>query len=248
MVTKILDRIAPKKENQQKKCNENIVQLDRPTLAYTSEDTYQLEIVWRNVILFMYLHVAGIYGLFLKRQTWSAVVLAWAVGFIMALGTTVGAHRLYTHRSFKANTKLRALLVFMQTIAVQNSMFEWVRDHRVHHKFTDTNADPHNSQRGFFFSHIGWLMCKKHPEVKKFGAKVEMSDLEADAIVMFQHKYYPLLALVFGFALPIWIGCYLGESFTVSWHGHIFRYIMGLHLVWMINSAAHLWGYKPFDK
>ena len=59
---------------------------------------------------------------------------------------------------------------------------------RVHHKFTDTNADPHNASRGFFFSHIGWLCCKKHNDVKKFGAKVNMSDLESDPLLAFQHK------------------------------------------------------------
>lgn len=246
MVTKILDRISPKKQKTEEKCDENVLQLDRPTLY--GEDDYKLDIVWRNVILFLYLHSAAIYGFILPKQTYSGIVFAWIVGFIVALGTTVGAHRLYTHRSFKANTKFRVLLVFMQTMAVQNSMYEWVRDHRVHHKFTDTNADPHNSKRGFFFSHIGWLMCKKHPDVKKFGGKIDMSDLEADPIVMFQHKYYLPLALVIGFVFPIWTGCLLGETFRVSFHGHIFRYLLGLHLVWNINSGAHYFGHRPFDK
>lgn len=44
-------------------------------------------------------------------------------------------------------------------------MYVWVRDHRQHHKYSDTDADPHNASRGFFFSHIGWLMSKKHPLV-----------------------------------------------------------------------------------
>lgn len=70
----------------------------------------------------------------------------------------------------------------------QNDIIEWARDHRVHHKFTDTNADPHNSTRGFFFAHIGWLMCKKHPDVRKFGAKVDMSDVESDPVCQFQRK------------------------------------------------------------
>lgn len=60
---------------------------------------------------------------------------------------------------------------------------------RAHHKFTDTDADPHNFQRGFFFSHIGWLMVKKHPDVKRVGGTIDMSDLERDPIVMFQKKY-----------------------------------------------------------
>lgn len=80
------------------------------------------------------------------------------------------------------------MLLFFQTIAIQNSVIEWVRDHRTHHKFSDTDGDPHNSQRGFFFSHMGWLMCKKHPEVLEQGSKIDMSDLTSVAMLAMQHK------------------------------------------------------------
>ncbi len=63
-----------------------------------------------------------------------------------------------------------------------------IYSNRVHHKYSDTSADPHNSKRGFFFSHIGWLMMKKHPDVKAKGQQVDMSDLEEDFVVMFQRK------------------------------------------------------------
>lgn len=63
-----------------------------------------------------------------------------------------------------------------------------MRDHRVHHKFTDTDADPHNAKRGFFFSHMGWLMVRKHPDVKSKGSTVDMTDLEADPVVMWQKR------------------------------------------------------------
>jgi stearoyl-CoA desaturase (delta-9 desaturase) len=212
------------------------------------EDDFKMEIVWRNVVLFIYIHCCAVYGLMLQKETWSGVVMAWAYGFMCAFGTTIGAHRLYTHRAFRANRQLQVLLLFWQTMAVQNSMYEWVRDHRVHHKYTDTNADPHNAKRGFFFSHMGWLMCKKHPDVKKFGAKIDMSDLENDKLVMLQHRYYFPLALLVGFIAPVLLGLACGEKLTVVWHGHILRYIIGLHLVWCINSVAHFWGTKPYDK
>jgi stearoyl-CoA desaturase (Delta-9 desaturase) len=83
---------------------------------------------------------------------------------------------------------LKVLLLFLQTLAAQEPVIHWVRDHRVHHKCTNTNADPHNSSRGFFFSHIGWLMCKKHPEVIEQGKKIDMSDLESDPMMQFQKK------------------------------------------------------------
>lgn len=106
-----------------------------------------------------------------------------------AMGITVGAHRLWAHRCYKARLPMRILLAIFQTIAFQNHIYEWVRDHRVHHKFTDTDADPHNSARGFFFSHMGWLMVRKHPDVMAKGRCVDMKDLEADPVVMFQKKW-----------------------------------------------------------
>ncbi|KAI4457616.1 acyl-coa desaturase [Holotrichia oblita] len=111
-------------------------------------------------------------------------------------GVTIGAHRLYAHKAFKARFLLRFALILLQTVAGQNCMYIWVRDHRLHHKYSDSDADPHNANRGFFFSHMGWLMSRKHPAVIAKGKTIDMSDLEADFIVMFQ-KLYVNIFLVF---------------------------------------------------
>ncbi|PIK46508.1 putative acyl-CoA Delta(11) desaturase [Apostichopus japonicus] len=91
-----------------------------------------------------------------------------------------------------AHCVLHAIALYGLTDAVawksNNSIFTWARDHRAHHKFTDTNADPHNAKRGFFFSHIGWLMVKKHPDVIKRGGGIDCSDLLNDPVVYYQHK------------------------------------------------------------
>lgn len=91
------------------------------------------------------------------------------------------------HRKF-TNPSAIQYLVGRQSKPHWSTNYQLVFFFRVHHKFTDTDADPHNSQRGFFFSHIGWLMVKKHPDVKTKGSTVDMSDLERDPIVMFQKK------------------------------------------------------------
>lgn len=67
-------------------------------------------------------------------------------------------------------------------------MIEWARDHRVHHKYSETDADPHNATRGFFFAHIGWLLVRKHPEVKEKGKQLDFNDLMEDPILRFQRK------------------------------------------------------------
>jgi len=78
---------------------------------------------------------------------------------------------------------------FFHTLIFQGPIYTWVRDHRVHHKFMDTDADPHNARRGLFFSHVGWLLIRKHPEVVNKGAMIDCSDLEQDPFVVFQRKY-----------------------------------------------------------
>lgn len=112
----------------------------------------------------------------------------WVTGLLSGYGITAGAHRLWAHKTYKAKLPLRILLMILQTFAFQNCIHEWVRDHRVHHKFTDTDADPHNAKRGLFFSHVGWLMVKKHPDVKEKGKSIDMSDIEADPVVMWQKR------------------------------------------------------------
>lgn len=108
---------------------------------------------------------------------------------LTGLGTTAGVHRLWTHRSYKAKLPLRILLATLFYSSGQNRIYDWVRDHRVHHKYTDTEADPHNASRGFGFSHVGWLMLKKKPEVVQRGKGIDMTDVLADPVVVFFDKY-----------------------------------------------------------
>lgn len=80
------------------------------------------------------------------------------------------------------------LVLCPSSLCEQNDIYEWARDHRVHHKYSETDADPHNATRGFFFAHIGWLLVRKHPDVIEKGKKLELSDLRADKVVMFQRR------------------------------------------------------------
>ena len=72
---------------------------------------------------------------------------------------------------------------------LQRHVYQWALDHRVHHKYSETNADPHDARRGFLFSHIGWLVLTPHPDVEEKRKAVDMSDMEADPIVMWQKRY-----------------------------------------------------------
>ncbi|XP_057658392.1 acyl-CoA Delta-9 desaturase-like [Diorhabda carinulata] len=226
----------------------------QPTRQSTKrkQPKYKWDIVWRNVMAFLLLHTVGVYGfycLLLGRVMCKTIMFNILLAVFAGLGVTAGAHRLWAHRTYKAKLPFRVLLVFFQTIALQNDIYEWVRDHRVHHKFTDTDADPHNASRGFFFSHIGWLMVRKHKDVIEKGKTVYMSDVEADPVIRFQRKYYVLLVTLLTFLLPAHIPWYFwGENYFLAWYTCIFRYTLSLNFTWLVNSAAHIWGTKPYDK
>ena len=83
------------------------------------------------------------------------------MGVVIFQAITAGAHRLWTHRSYKASLPLRVILMLGNCIAMENSIFHWTRDHRVHHKFSETSADPHDASRGFFFAHVSSTYCTK---------------------------------------------------------------------------------------
>ncbi|CAH0549543.1 unnamed protein product [Brassicogethes aeneus] len=216
-----------------------------------SQPQYEWEIVWRNVILFLYLHPFAIYGLYLLVIACKIKTICWvlALVFLAGQGITSGAHRLWSHRAYKARLPLRIFLCILQTMSVQTPIYDWARDHRVHHKFTDTDADPHNAKRGFFFSHMGWLMIKKHKDVSTKGKTIDLSDLEADPVVMFQKKYY-LILMPIAFLIPTAVPWYFwGETLWNSWHAAgIFRYTLLINGTWSVNSVAHIWGMRPYDK
>ena len=212
---------------------------------------YKIELVWRNIFLMILLHSMGIYGLYLLlfQCKWQTMYFNVITLQVLALGVTAGAHRLWSHRSYEARLPLRIFLMILNSAMLQNDIYEWSRDHRVHHKFSETDADPHNAKRGFFFSHVGWLLCRKHKDVFEKGKTVSLADLEKDPVVQFQRQFYKPLAMFFTFYLPAYIPYYFwGENIYHALFISAFRYAFALHGTWLVNSAAHLYGHKLYDQ
>ena len=70
---------------------------------------------------------------------------------------TAGAHRLWAHRAYKATTSFKIFLIMWFSSLWEKDMYKWCVDHRLHHKYSDTDADPHNALRGTLFSHVNLL-------------------------------------------------------------------------------------------
>ena len=139
--------------------------------------------------------------------------------------------------------------MFVNSIANQGTIFHWTRDHRVHHKYSETIADPHNAKRGFFFAHMGWLLLKKNEEVIKAGKKLDLSDLYDDPVVMFQKKLSPFLPLYMCFYMPVQVAvkCWGEDAWNAFFVAAGLRYCITLHFTFLVNSAAHIFGDHPYD-
>uniref|UniRef100_A0A1B0GE34 Fatty acid desaturase domain-containing protein n=1 Tax=Glossina morsitans morsitans TaxID=37546 RepID=A0A1B0GE34_GLOMM len=214
---------------------------------------FKAPLKWDKIIMIFSFYFLSVFYLItypLNKLRLPTILWAFLIGILGGFGVTGGAHRLWTHRSFKANLPLRIILMLCFSAAGQNSLYDWVRDHRVHHKYSETDADPHNSNRGFFFSHVGWLMMYKHPEVLRRGRQIDMKDVLDDPVVLFHEKYFIPLKILCCFLLPTIVPIYgWGEEVKYALISQcVFRYICSLNFTWSVNSAAHMWGNRPYDK
>lgn len=205
---------------------------------------------WFNIIYLGFCHLWAVAALiFALPQTHFSTFL-FSVVFMHALygmGITVGCHRMWSHRSFTGSLPVRIFFMLLASGANQGSIWHWVRDHRLHHRYSDTELDPHNANNGFWFSHFGWLMVKKSDKVIQAGQKMDMDDMNADKVVMFQKKYYPFMALTFCFGIPTLLTMYFfGEHWLVALSLSYLRYVTVLNATWCVNSVAHFFGYHPY--
>lgn len=95
----------------------------------------------RHFLLFDVLPIIGTVAAFafLAVRPFGVVEFALLFGMwlVTGLGVTVGYHRLFTHRTFKAAPWVAALLAILGSMAGQGGVVSWVALHRRHHEFSD---------------------------------------------------------------------------------------------------------------
>ena len=129
-----------------------------------STESKRPDIMWGNVAFLFITPILAVIGLiwwFTSVEFYWAPIIAYVVlHFATGLGITTGYHRLFSHRSYKANNAVKVVLSVLGAATFQNSAVEWCSDHRRHHRLVDTDDDPYNAHRGFLYSHILWI-CQR---------------------------------------------------------------------------------------
>jgi stearoyl-CoA desaturase (delta-9 desaturase) len=173
---------------------------------------------------------------------------AWLLfAFLLAatgMAITSGYHRLWAHRTYQAHWAVRLVYMFFGTMALQHSVLTWASQHRTHHRFVDdVDRDPYSAKRGFWFSHIGWILRDYPSGVNDF---TNARDLQRDPMVMFQHRWYAPLAVGLNFGVPLGCGFAFGDPIGTLLLAGVLRLVVNHHLTFFINSLAHMWGSQPY--
>ncbi len=161
------------------------------------------------------------------------------------LSITAGYHRMWSHKAYKGHPFLRLIFALGGACALQNDVMHWASDHRRHHRHVDQNdRDPYSAGRGFWFSHIGWILRNYDSGKEDFS---NIKDIQQDKIALWQHQHYLLLVLLTNIALPAFLGFLHGDIIACLLLGGLLRLVMSQHVTYLINSIAHMWGKQTYS-
>ncbi len=192
----------------------------------------------------MFIHAGALAAPFFF--SWSGVAVGVALYVATGIGVTVGYHRLLTHRSFQTPRLVEYALTILGGLANQGGPLSWVAVHRVHHRHSDAEGDPHSPRDGLWWAHLLWWW--PHLPALDDPARYEryVPELAHDRVHRLLQRYHIVLPLALAGSLFL-----LGEAWAgvgLSWvlWGIFVRTALLYHATWLVNSATHLWGYRSY--
>lgn len=221
------------------------------------------QINWAYLGTFLVMHSLSLLVFLPWFFSWAGLISMFA-GVILfgQLAIPIGYHRLLTHRSFRTPKWFERTLVTLAMCAGQETPARWVAWHRIHHKHSDHQEDPHTPLVSFFWSHMNWLVHETAGNMKTFALYEKYArDVLRDPYYMWLERLPFANSLVFIIHAILW--------FLVSWgvgllnHGWgipalqfglsmllwgvIVRTVFVWHITWSVNSLTHLFGYRNFE-
>ena len=187
------------------------------------------------------IHLGACAAFFPQFFSWSAIGVSLLLYFVTGcLGVTIGFHRLLTHRSFRVPRLAECFFALCGTLALEGGPIEWTAGHRAHHKYSDTPLDPHDANKGFWWSHVGWLISPNPARLTPEEERRFAHDLASDGFYLFlERAMLPLQLVLAG-------GLYLAGGWSWIVWGVFVRLVMVYHITWLVNSAAHDSGYQSY--
>jgi stearoyl-CoA desaturase (Delta-9 desaturase) len=188
-------------------------------------------------IPFFLIHLAAL-GVFLVDFKWWYAVVALALYAIRMFGITAVYHRYFSHRTYKTSRVFQFILAWIGASAAQKGPLWWAAHHRDHHKYSDMPQDIHSPrQRGFWYSHVGWILTNKND-----ATKIErIRDFAKYPELRWLNKWHLVPPTVLGVALYV-----IGGAPLLIW-GLFLSTVVLWHATFTINSLSHVWGTRRYE-
>lgn len=190
---------------------------------------------WKTSAPFVLLHFVPFLAFWTGVTTTSVIIFAvlfWGRMFFI----TGAYHRYFSHRTYKMGRVMQFLMAFGGGMAAQKGALWWASHHRNHHRYSDTELDLHSPQKGFWWSHVGWILCDKNNEWSE-------DDIRDFA------KYPELRFLTRHDWLPPWTAA-IASYLIGGWPGLVFGFFGSTVLLWhstfFVNSLAHVMGRRRY--
>lgn len=197
---------------------------------------------WLRVLPFIALH-AGCLCVFWVGWSPAALIAAAASYAVRVFAISGFFHRGFAHRAFRTGRITQFAFAFLGTAATQRGPLWWVAHHRRHHAHADTGDDPHQAERGFWWSHMGWFLTRA-----AFDTRMErVRDLVRFPELRWLNRFDALPPALFAAALFA-----LGEALpgTDGWQFLVWGYVVStvalLHATFLVNSLGHRCGRRSF--
>ena len=192
---------------------------------------------WMRSSLFASVHAFVVIGLILYPPTWALAALTAAVYVTLMFSITIGYHRYFSHKAFKTGRVFQFILGWFAQSATQKGVLWWAAHHRRHHRSSDQEDDPHSPKKGFWWSHVGWVLD-------------ESSERREDKLIPDLLRFPELRWLDRWYLVPpltllavLWL---IGGWGFVVW-GYVIPTVIVWHATYTINSLNHVWGSRVYE-
>lgn len=189
-----------------------------------------------NLVTLLFWHVIAhiVFIFFCFYGTLEQWLIAILLYFIQTtIGGTITFHRLLSHKSFKTSKYVEYLGSLIGSIGGNGSGLAWAAVHREHHRYTDTEKDPHcPNNKGFFFTQF--ISYYHTPNLRY------VPDLLRKTFHVKVHEYYWLINLFYITIIALYdINAVIYAYFVpalLTWHAGSF-----------INTINHCFGYRNHE-
>ncbi|MCW3465038.1 acyl-CoA desaturase [Chitinophaga nivalis] len=235
-----------------------LIVTDNSAVSFDNEHLVKTQI-WRATLLTHVLptigFITGIAGIFIWGIGWLEIISLVTMYFFTVAGVEIGFHRLFTHKAFKTNKAITAILAILGSMSAQGPVIFWVATHRRHHVYSDKENDPHSPNlesgkglgaliKGLWHAHVRWQFVNDLPNTAKLAR-----DLLKDDNIRWVNKNY-LKWVYLGLIIPAVAAGLItlslkGAALGFLWGGLI-RVFLVNHATYSLNSFCHVFGGQLF--